>query len=61
MKLPNYSSYHQIRSDCKGGGIFVYIHKMFECKTRSDLNVNNKNIEVIIVEIVSKKAKHLGQ
>ena len=34
---------------------------MFECKTRSDLNVKKKDIEVITVEIVSKKAKHLGQ
>ena len=55
MKLPNYSSYHQISSDCKGGGIFVYVHKTFKCKTRSDLNLNIKDIEVITVEIVSKK------
>ena len=37
------------------------MHKTFEFKTKSDLNVINKNIEVITVEIVSKKVKHLNQ
>ena len=37
------------------------MHKTFEFKTKSDLNVNNKDIEVITVETVSKKVKHFNQ
>ena len=47
-----------MRSDCKEGGVSVYIHKMFDFNTRPDLSVNNKDIEAIIVDIVSNKKQN---
>ena len=56
-ELPNYMSKHQVRSDRRGGGVSIYVHKMFDFKVRSDLSINNKDIESISVEISSNKKR----
>ena len=53
-ELPNYVSKHQVRSDRRGRGVSIYVHKTFNFKVRSDLSINNKVIESISVEISSK-------
>ena len=57
-ELPNYMSKHQVRSDRRGGGVSIYVHKMFDFKVRSDLSINNKVIELISVEISSNKKRN---
>ena len=41
-------SKHQVRSgDRIGYGVSIYVHKTFDFKVRSDLSINNKDIESI--------------
>ena len=51
-------SKHQVRSDRRGGGVSIYVHKTFDFRVRSDLSVNNKDIESISVEISSNKKRN---
>ena len=61
-ELPNYTSNHLITSDRERGGVSVYIHKIFEFKTRPDLSVTSKDIKAITVKMVSNKnAKYFDQ
>ena len=54
-------SKHQVRSDRRGGGVSIYVHKTFDLIVRSDLSINNKDIESISVEISpNKKGKHIS-
>ena len=49
-------------SDRERGGVSVYIHKIFEFKTRPDLSVTSKDIKAITVKMVSNKnAKYFDQ
>ena len=57
-ELPNYMSKHQVRSDRRGGGVSIYVHKTFDFKVRSNLSINNKGIESISVEISSNKKRN---
>ena len=57
-ELPNYMSKNQVRSDRRGGGVSTYVHKMFDFKVRSDLSINNKDIESISEEISSNKKRN---
>ena len=51
-------SKHHVRSDRRGSGVSIYVHKTFDFKVRSDLSINNKNIESISVEISSNKKRN---
>ena len=57
-ELPNYMSKHQVRSDRRGGGVSIYVHKTFDFKVRSDLSINNKDIKSISEEISSNKKQN---
>ena len=60
-ELTNYMSKHRVRSDRRGGGVSIYVNKTFDLKVRSDLSINNKDIESISVEISpNKKRKHIS-
>ena len=54
-ELPNYMSKNHVRSDRGGGGVSIYVHKMFDFKVRSDLSINNNDTKSISVEISSNK------
>ena len=56
--LPNYTSNHQKRSDCKGGGVSAYIHNSLNVKTRPDLSTNCGDIESLTLEIISEKTRN---
>ena len=58
FELPNYMSKHQVRSDQRGSGVFIYVHKTFDFKVRSDLSMNNKDIESISTEINTNKKRN---
>ena len=58
-ELPNYNSTRQARSDRKGGGVSIYIHKSLDFTVKPDLSINNNDIESLTTEILSnKKKKH---
>ena len=54
-ELPNYISKHQARSDRRGDGVSIYIHNSLKFKERSDLSINNKDIESLTPETLSDK------
>ena len=55
----NYDSAHQARDHRKGGGVSIYIHKSLDFTVKSDLSINNNDIESLAIEILSdKKKKH---
>ena len=51
-------SKHQVKSDQRGSGVFIYAHKMLDFKVRSDLSINNKDIVSISIEISSNKNRN---
>ena len=51
-------SKHQVRNDRRGDGVSIYVHKTFDFKVRSDLSINNKDIESISVKISSNKKRN---
>ena len=53
--LPNYTSNHQKRSDCKCGGVSTYIYNSLHVKTRPDLSTNCGDIE----SLISKKTRNI--
>ena len=55
FELPNYTSKHQVRSDRKGGGI--YIHNPLNFKIRPDLSISNNDIDSLSAEIVCEKVR----
>lgn len=50
--IPNYNSVHSTRVDRRGGGVSLYIDSTLHFKQRIDLNVNNKDIESLFIEIL---------
>ena len=54
-ELPNSISKHQARSDHRGGGVSIYIHNSLKFKERSNISINNKDIESLMLEILSDK------
>ena len=60
FKLNNYTSMHQPRSGGRnGGGTCMFVHNSLTFTTRSDLCVNNNDIESLSIEIFNKKAKNI--
>ena len=57
--LSNYISKHQERSDCRGGGVSIYIHTSIKLKGRPDLSVISKDIKVLTLEILSGKTRNI--
>ena len=54
-KLPHYNSVHQLRGHGKGGGVSICIIDSFNYKVRTDLSVNNNDIESLSIKILFKK------
>ena len=55
--MSNYISKPQARSDRRGAGVSIYIHNFLKFKERSDLSINNKDIESLTLEILSDKTR----
>ena len=51
----NYVSKHQVRNDFKGADVSIDIQKSLNFKIRNDLNVSNKDLESLSVEVLSEK------
>ena len=60
-EIPNYNSTHQARTDRKGSGISIYIHKSLDFTGKPDLSISNDDVESPAIEILSnKKKKHFN-
>ena len=57
--MRNYIGKHQARSDRRGGGVSIYIQNSLKFKERSDLSINNKDIESLTLEILSDKTRNV--
>ena len=57
-ELPNYNSTRQARSDRKGGGVSIYIHKSLDFTVKPDLSINNNDIESLTIKILSNKKRN---
>ena len=51
-ELPGYYSIHQIRNNCKGGGVSIYINKALNFKTKDDLSINCKDVESLCIKLL---------
>ena len=59
-KLNNYTCVHQARSgERSGGGTCLFIHSSLSFQKRSDLSVNNNDIESLSIEIINKNKKNI--
>ena len=58
-KLNGYRSFHQIRNECKGGGLCIFLRESYTCKLRSDFNINSDAIECVCIEILNKQSTNL--
>ena len=58
-KLPHYNSVHQLRGHGKGGGVSIYMNDSFNYKVRTDLSVNNNDIESPSIETLFEKKSNI--
>ena len=58
FELLNYNSTLQIRSDHKGSGVSIYIHKSLDLTVKPNLSINNNDIESLTTEILSNKKRN---
>ena len=49
----------EARSDSKGGGVSIYIHKLLGFIVKPNLSINNNDIKSLTVEILSDKKESL--
>ena len=60
FKLENYTSIHQARNDDRnGGGTCFFVHNSLTFNKRSDLCVNNNDIESLSIEIMNTNSKNI--
>ena len=58
-KLPHYNSVDQLRGHGKVVGVSIYINDSYNYRVRTDLNVNNNDIESLSIKILfAKNAIH---
>ena len=51
-ELPGYYSILQIRNNCKGCGVSIYIKKILNFKIQDDLSINCKDVESLCIELL---------
>ena len=60
FKLENYTSLHQARNDDRiGDGTCFFIHNSLIFNKRSDLCINNNDIESLLIEITNTNSKNI--
>ena len=58
--IPNYSFIHEKRkTNHKGGGLGIYVHKTLDYKILPNLAKNTENIETFTIEIENKNSKNI--
>ena len=60
LHLPNFDLISQERKTNKrGGGVLIYIHKRLNCNLRNDLCVSDKDKEILTIEISRENDKNI--
>ena len=59
FERPNHMSKDEARSDSKGGGVSIYIHKLLGFIVKPNLSINNNDLKSLTVEILSDKKESL--
>ena len=60
LRLPNFDIISQERKTNKrGGGVLIYIHKRLNCNLRNDLCVSDKDKEILTIEISRENDKNI--
>ena len=59
IQLPGYNVLHQIRKNCRCGGISIFVHQSLSFKKRQNLGINSKAVESLSIEILNKKRKNI--
>ena len=60
LHLPNFDLISQERKTNKrGGGVLIYIHKRLKCNLRNDLCVSDKDKEILAIEISRENDKNI--
>ena len=60
LHLPNFDLISQERKTNKrGGGVLIYIHKRLKCNLRNDLCVSDKDKEILTIEISRENDKNI--
>ena len=58
--IRNYSFFHEkIKTNHKGGGLGIYVHKTLDYKILTNLAKNTENMETFTIEIENKKSKNI--
>ena len=57
-ELPGYYSIHQIRNNCKGGGVSIYIKEVLNFKIKDDLSINCKDVESLCIELLFENKRN---
>ena len=58
-QVPGYNVLHQIRKNCWGGGISIFVHELLSLKRRQDLGINSEAVESLNIEFLNKKCKNI--
>ena len=53
----NYTVLHQVRKSGKGEGLSIFVNKEIYFKSRTDLSINQNDVESLCIEIHHKKDK----
>ena len=57
-ELPGYYNIHQIRINCKTGGVSIYIKKELNFKVKDDLSINCKGVESLCVQLLFENKRN---
>ena len=57
--IQNYSFIHEKKTNRKGGGLGIYVHKTLDYKILPNLAKNTENIETFTIEIENKNSKNI--
>ena len=58
IQLPGYNVLHQIRKNCKGGGIGIFVHESLSFKRRQNLSIYSEELGSLGIEILNKQCKN---
>ena len=60
LHLPNFDIISQeIKTNKRGGGVLIYLHKSLKCNLRNDLCVFDKDKEILAIEISKENDKNI--
>lgn len=55
FSLSNYQEFHDIRTNQRGGGVSIYIHKTIKCRVLKKVNENN--VQIMIIDLIKNNIK----